>query len=160
MVASLEALAVLVAVLTLTAPVAGSRRRGSVLLPLMTDNRGNSFALMRLMSTKYPLCLLVMELAVALEDRGLALTAEWAPREWNSEADAITNSRFECLTDSMRVPFDMRAYPWKVLNGLLDDGRRFYQEAQAARSAVRLKPAAAKRKTRGKRASLKETDPW
>ena len=48
-IASLEALAVLVAVLTLTAPASGASQRGSVMLPLLTDNRGNSFALTRLM---------------------------------------------------------------------------------------------------------------
>jgi len=159
-VASLEALAVLVAVLTLTAPVVGRSRRGSVMLPLMTDNRGNSYALTRLMSTKYPLCLLVMELAVALEERGLALTAEWAPREWNSEADAITNSRFEGFAEANRVPFDMRSFPWRVLPGLLSDGRQFYQDAQIARAAARLRPAAAGKRRGGKRQSLKGTDPW
>jgi len=159
-VASLEALAVLVAVLTLTAPAPGSHRSGTVMLPLMTDNRGNSFALTRLMSTKYPLCLLVMELAVALEDRGLSLSAEWAPREWNAEADALTNSRFEGFSPALRVPFDMRTHPWKVLSGLLADGRAFYQEAQAARSAARLRAATAPAQRKRKRASLKETDPW
>jgi len=159
-VASLEALAVLVAVLTLTSPIAGSTRRGTVILPLMTDNRGNSFALSRLMSTKYPLCLLVMELAVALEERGLALSAEWAPREWNAEADAITNSRFEGFEEENRVPFDMRTFPWRVLDTLLADGRRFYQDAQALRAAAKLRPAPGKRRGVGKRQSLKETDPW
>jgi len=159
-VASLEALAVLVAVLTLTAPAPGSHRSGTVMLPLMTDNRGNSFALTRLMSTKYPLCLLVMELAVALEDRGLSLSAEWAPREWNAEADALTNSRFEGFSPALRVPFDMRTHPWKVLSGLLADGRAFYHEAQAARSAARLRAATVPAQRKRKRASLKETDPW
>ena len=130
------------------------------MLPLMTDNRGNSFALTRLMSTKYPLCLLVMELAVALEDRGLSLSAEWAPREWNSEADALTNSRFEGFTPELRVPFNMRTFPWKVLGGLLEDGRAFYRDAQAARGAARLRAATAPAKRRGKRPTLKETDPW
>jgi len=159
-VASLEALAVLVATLTLTEPTAGGVRRGTVLLPLMTDNRGNSFALTRLMSTKYPLCLLVMELAVALEDRGMTLNAEWSSREWNSEADAITNSNFAGFSESRRTPFDMASYPWKVLGGLLDDGRRCYSDAPAPRSAARLLPAAARKRARGRRASLKETDPW
>ena len=150
----------LVAVLTLTEPAAGCVRRGSIMLPLLTDNRGNSFALTRLMSTKYPLCLLVMELAVALEDRGLALTAEWAPREWNAEADALTNSRFEGLAEANRVRFDMLSHPWRVLNSLLRDGRQFYHDAQAARAAARLGPAPGKKKRSGKRVSLKETDPW
>ena len=39
-------------------------------------------------------------------------------------------------------------------------GSRFYQVAQAARSAARLKPVSSMRGSRGKRASLKETDPW
>jgi len=160
-VASLEALAVLVAIITLTGPAAGIHRKGAVLLPLMTDNRGNSFALTRLMSTKYPFCLLVMELAVALEERGLSLNAEWAPREWNSEADALTNSRFEGFSESMRVPFDMPSYPWRVLRGLLRDGRQFYIDAQAARAAVKANTAAgAKRRKAGTRPSLKDTDPW
>jgi len=160
-IASLEALAVLVAVLTLTKPLAGSGQKGSVLLPLMTDNRGNSFALTRLMSTKYPLCLLVMELAVALEERGLALTAEWAPREWNAEADAITNSRFDGFSEELRVPFDMASFPWRVLRGLLRDGRQFYLDAQAARAAASAGTLAGTSKRRKvKRAPLKERDPW
>ena len=160
-VASLEALAVLVAVITLTEPVAGGNVLGSVLLPLLTDNRGNSFALTRLMSTKYPLCLLVMELAVALEERSLALAAEWAPREWNAEADAITNSKFEGFSPGMRIPFSMQDYPWKVLDGLLQDGRVFYREAQEARSAARLGTGRViRRGGRGRRASLKERGPW
>jgi len=159
-VASLEALAVLVAVLTLTEPAAGCSRRGSVMLPLLTDNRGNSFALTRLMSTTYPLCLLVMELAVVLEERGLALTADWAPREWNAEADALTNSRFEGFDEAHRVHFDLGSQPWRVLNELLQDGREFYSAAQAARAAARLGPAPGRRKRGGKRAPLKETDPW
>jgi len=159
-VASLEALAVLVATLTLTEPAVGCTRRGTVMLPLLTDNRGNSFALTRLMSTKYPLCLLVMELATVLEDRGLALTAEWAPREWNAEADALTNLRFEGFSEAYRVHFDMGSHPWRVLDKLLRDGRDFYAAAQAARAAARLGPGPGRKKGGGRRVPLKESDPW
>jgi len=159
-VASLEALAVLVAVLTLTEQAGGRNRRGTVMLPLLTDNRGNSFALTRLMSTKYPLCLLVMELATVLEERGLAMTAEWAPREWNSEADALTNMKFDGFNEAHRVHFDMRAQPWRVFDKLLQDGREFYAAAQATRAAARLGPVAGRRQRGGRRVPLKESDPW
>ena len=96
---------------------------------------------------------------MALEDRGLALTAEWAPREWNAEADALTNSRFEGFSPELRVPFDMRSYPWRVLSGLLEDGRAFYREAQAARSAAKLRAVARPKQGRRKRVSLKESVP-
>jgi len=159
-VASLEALAVLVAVLTLTSPIAGSSGRGTVIMPLMTDNRGNSFALSRLMSTKYPLVLLVMELAVALEERGLALSAEWAPREWNAEADAITNGRFEGFAEENRIPFDMLTFPWRVLDNLLSDGRQFYHDVQAIRATPRSGQMSGKKRTKARGRTLKETDPW
>jgi len=60
----------------------------------------------------------------------------------------------------MRVPFDMRAYPWRVLHGLLRDGKQFYLDAQAARAAVKSGAlAGAKQRRKNKRASLKERDP-
>ena len=106
------------------------------------------------------MCLLVMELAAVLEERGLALTAEWAPREWNAEADALTNSRFEGFNEAYRVHFDMSTQSWRVLDKLLQDGRAFYAAAQAARAAARLGPMPGRRKSGGRRVPLKESDPW
>ena len=100
-------------------------------------------------------------MAVALEERGLALTAEWAPREWNSEADALTNRRFEGFSEAMRVPFDMASFPWRVLRGLLRDGRQFYLDAQAARAASSAGTlAGASKRRKVKRTPLKEREPW
>jgi len=160
-VASLEALAALVAVITLGPPPGQGRSRGSVLLPLCTDNRGNTHALTRLMSTKYPLCLWVMELAATLEERGLLLDAAWAPREWNAEADAITNQDFEQFDPKRRVSFDFAAHHWLVFDALYAAGAGFYMEANALRAN---RPPPIKRTRRGgakaKRQSLKERDPW
>jgi len=160
-VASLEALAALVAVLTLVPPCGKSRARGSVLLPLLTDNRGNSYALSRLMTTKYPLCLLVMELAATLESKQLLLDAAWAPREWNAEADALTNEDFRGFRSVNRVPFDFAHHRWLVFDSLREAGRCFYQEAQATRAERSATDRVSRRGRRGgKKASLKERDPW
>ena len=43
------------------------------------------------MSTTYPLCLVQMELAAQLEARRAVLMPDWAPRDMNTEADALTN---------------------------------------------------------------------
>jgi len=159
--ASLEALAALVAVVTLGPPPGRGRSRGSVLLPLCTDNRGNTHALTRLMSTKYPLCLWVMELAATLEERGLLLDAAWAPREWNAEADAITNQDFGKFDKTLRVNFKFSDHKWLVFDALFAAGAKFYREATALRVD---RPPPVKRTRRGgikaKRASLKERDPW
>jgi len=160
-VASLEAVAALVAVLTLGPLDGASRARGAVLLPLLTDNRGNSHALSRLMTTKYPLCLWVMELAATLEAKQLLLDAAWAPREWNSEADALTNQDFAGFRAENRVPFDFASQRWHVFGDLLDAGSAFYAEAKEARASRQQPVRLGRRGGRAaKRGSLKERDPW
>jgi len=161
-VASLEALAALVAVLLLVpAGEGGELQKGSLLLPLFTDNRGNTFALSRLMTTKYPLCLIVMELATVMEQRGLILDTAWAPREWNAEADALTNERFEGFDPALRKELDLPGHQWQVLGQLLKDGQGFYAEVQEARAAARSRGPRARRGGRKrKQPTLKERDPW
>jgi len=160
-VASLEALAALVAVITLGPPDGSERARGAVLLPLLTDNRGNSHALSRLMTTKYPLCLWVMELAATLEAKQLLLDAAWAPREWNSEADALTNEDFRGFTPALRVPFDFAGHAWHVVDELREEGRAFYAASKSLR-AGRPPPGPVTRRggRKVKKATLKERDPW
>ena len=154
-------MAALVAVITLGPPDGSSRTRGSVLLPLLTDNRGNSHALSRLMTTKYPLCLLVVELAATLEAKQLLLDAAWAPREWNAEADALTNEDFSGFKEENRVPFDFAHHRWHVFDDLREEGRSFYAESLLAR-ASRPHPGPVTRRggRKAKTASLKDRDPW
>jgi hypothetical protein len=160
-VASLEALAVLVAVLTLTDADPEAANRGTVLLPMLTDNRGNSFSLSRLMTTKFPLSVVGMELATALEERNLTLNADWVPREWNAQADDLTNSRFDEFSPGLRRVFDLKANSFKVFNELIVAGAAFHEGANAARIAVRdrVVPRGGGVR-RGRRATLKERDPW
>jgi hypothetical protein len=161
-VASLEALAVLVAVLVLTDLEPGAAHRGTVYLPLLTDDRGNSFSLSRLMTTKFPLSVVVMELATALEDRNLVLNADWVPREWNAQADDLTNSRFDGFSPELRRTFDFKHNRFKVFDDLIVAGAAFHESANASRLAV--KSHGARRGgggvKRSRQASLKERDPW
>ena len=160
-VASLEALAALVALLTLGPRDGAPRARGSVLLPLLTGNRGNSRAFSRLMTTNYPLCLLVMELAATLESKQLLLEAAWAPREWNAEADALTNEDFQGFRPENRVPFDFASHRWLVFDTLREAGRMFYQEVRDVRAKrPATGPVSRRRRRGGKKKTLKEKDPW
>ena len=45
-----------------------------------TDNQGNSYLLDRMMTTKYPLVVVLMELAHQMRLRRLVLRARWLPR--------------------------------------------------------------------------------
>jgi len=102
-----------------------------------------------------------MELAATLEERGLLLDAAWAPREWNAEADAITNQDFEKFTPELRVNFSFADHSWLVFDTLFAAGAKFYREANVLRT-TRPQPVANTRRggAKAKRASLKERDPW
>ena len=56
-----------------------------------TDNKGNSHAIAKMMTTKFPLCAILMELAAQLQDKELNLQLHWVPRDQNTEADELSN---------------------------------------------------------------------
>ena len=59
-----------------------------------TNNLGNAFVVARMLTTRFPLSALLMEIALQLRARGLALDLKWILRAQNMEADAITNADF------------------------------------------------------------------
>ena len=96
-IAALEALGVLLALVAFTGREA-KHQDATITVGGMTDNRGNSYVLNRLMTTKFPLCVVIMELAVQMECRNARVSLDWSPREFNQEADDLSNG----LTKSVR----------------------------------------------------------
>ncbi len=126
-------------------------------LPGFTDNRGNSSALSRLSSTKFPLCCIAMELSVLLERRGMQLDLEWTPREMNTEADRLSNGDSRGFNEALRVHVNVEDMGWEVLDDLLASGA----ELEARRQAAARHPAASRRKTpKPKQLRLRARDPW
>ena len=62
-----------------------------------TDNQGKAHLLDRMLTTKYPLGVVLMELAHQTRLRRMVLMANWLPRLQNDEADALTNLDFGLL---------------------------------------------------------------
>ena len=129
-----------------------------------TDNRGNKFALNHLMSTRYPLCVVLMELASVMAKEGIRLALKWVPRESNQEADDLSNMKTEAFDPKMRLDFDPATHAWEVLNSYLEAGRLLHEEAQAMKEAKRgLSPEKTarsdKRRKRPRHSRLKFTDP-
>ena len=56
-----------------------------------THIQGNMFLLDRLLTTKYLLGVIQMELSCQLAIRQAAMRAHWIPRLQNQESDALTN---------------------------------------------------------------------
>ena len=131
-IASLELLGALVGVMVLMPekdfPVDAL---GTVCMTCGTDNQGNSFLLDKLLTTKYPLGIILMELAVQLTKRNATTRANWIPRLENEEADALTNWDFRHFDPARRLDVDLQKLEFGVLNELLDVGERYLGEVAA-----------------------------
>ena len=85
-ISTLEALALLVALKIKFGQEPDPNEMRVLLVPSITDNRGNGAVLNKLMSTKFPSSAVLMELASFMKHRGMRAIVEWAPRECNREA--------------------------------------------------------------------------
>jgi hypothetical protein len=67
------------------------------------------------MSSKFPLVVILAELSAQMQARAMALNLEWAPRDQNEEADALTNGDFSLFDTRKRVVADLEEIRWLVL---------------------------------------------
>jgi hypothetical protein len=153
-IAALELLATLLSVVLLC-PADGVAGEGGLVLGGSTDNRGNSFAVSRLLTTKYPLSAVLMQLADVCATRGLALHLWWVPRGQNTEADDLSNEIFRNFDPARRVDADLSKLDLPVLHELLDYGEGLFEGL--AEKPTRGRPTAARNSARGRLAAL---DPW
>lgn len=93
-IAALELLATLVA---LKLWLKGAGGTAEVLAEAFTDNRGNAFILKKGLSTKYPITLLVIEVAETLRRLDTFATLTWVSRDGNVLADALTNEDYSAF---------------------------------------------------------------
>ena len=125
MIAALELLATLVAVKLWGTRVGGGM---TACLKAFTDNKGNSFAVVKGMSTKFPLTLLLMELTEELRTLDLKLDLEWISRDENTKADALSNEEWGDFDVKMREVRRPEEIGWKVLDKLQERSEELYKE--------------------------------
>ena len=121
-----------------------------------TDNQGNSWVLSRLMSSKFPMLVVLGELAVQLRAKNLHLELDWVPRTQNEEADALTNHDFSAFSPDKRLNIDPENLGLIIMPELLGVAENLYKDIVARRSRKAAGPAGGTRK----KAKLRETDPW
>ena len=159
-----ELLGVLVGLMVLIPDVVtkGSDHTGTLTLSCGTDNFGNTFLLDRLLTTKYPLGVILMEVAYQCRRRRATLRANWVPRLENQEADDLTNMEFKCFDPARRIDVDLDKLEFGVLRDLFEVGDAYIAELDAlkavAKSRVVEEGARRKRKLAGE--SLRDHDPY
>ena len=114
------------------------------------------------MSTKFPVCAVLMELTLQLERKGLPLSLHWTPREQNREADALSNGQFGDFDMANRVEITEDSIKYLLLPERLMKGALLYGVDEAEKADKRKKAASSKmsgKKTpKGER--LKVAAPW
>ena len=96
-----------------------------------TDNKGNSFIVSKLLTTKWPGAAVLMQLSELLMRRGLWLDLEWCPREENTIADRLTNLDLEGFDPALRLEVDVSASQFPLLHELLASEEAFRNEITA-----------------------------
>ena len=132
----------------------------------ITDNKWNSYVVARMLSTKFPLCAILMELAEQLDSRGSWLKQAWCPREQNIEADALTNGDFHQFSPENRIEMNPAEMKWVILEEMLEAGGSMEQELRRLREekkAIKARAKEVKKRLKRKRSAteaLKHRDPW
>ena len=132
----------------------------------LTDNRGNSYVVSRMITTKFPLCAVLMELTEQLDLRGSWLQVSWTPRDQNAEADALTNGHFHQFDPALRINMKPEDMSWVLLDEMLKAGGAMTEELlalKAQKRALRVRSKELKKQLKKKRLpgdTLKVRDPW
>ena len=101
---------------------------GQLTISGITDNQGNPFVLDKMMTTSFPLSVILMELSVQLEKAALCLDLRWTPREQNVEADALTNEEFDEFRESNRIDVKMEDLEFEVIPTLMKEAAKLDKE--------------------------------
>ena len=143
---------------------ASSATTGLATFKCGTDNQGNSFLLDKLMTTKFPLGVVLMELACQLGIRRACMHARWIPRLQNEEADALTNGDFRHFDSKLRIAVDLDKLGFLVMTDLFREGEEYVKDLAELKKAEAPKKRAldgegSKRQVK-KGPTLRERDPW
>ena len=122
----------------------------------VSDNQGNTFLLSRLMTSKFPAVVVLAEMAEQQRYHSVDLQLDWAPRDQNIPADALTNEEFGDFDPAKRIKVVVEELEFRVLHRMFALAEDLYQQTQQARAAG---PPPAPRQ-QGPRKKLRETAPW
>ena len=111
----------------------------------------------RLMTSKFPLVVILAELAAQLRKRSLKLDLQWVPRDQNEEADDLTNGEFGRFAAANRVRLDIKGLDWVVMGKYMKIATELYADVVDLK---RKGPGSGSTARGPKVLKLRERDPW
>ena len=156
-IAALELVATLVAVCVFGPGAAWRECAATAVIAGFTDNAGNTFVVDKMMTTAFPLSIILMELAAQLDALGSVLSLSWVPREQNVPADALTNEEFGGFDPRLRISVDISKLGFRVLPKLMDAAMQLDSEIRMARAQGKAEPA---KQAKTCKRPLRLSEPW
>ena len=135
-----------------------SQSAGTIGLTGITDNSGDTFAPARLMTSKFPMFVILAEFAVQIRRRSLELDFHWVPRDQIEEADALTNEEFGASAPERRVRVDLEGMWWELLPRMLEAAEDLYRQVQERSTQGRSRPP--EKAKRAPAEKLRAREPW
>eukprot|EP00435_Cladocopium_sp_Y103_P041011 s612_g11.t1 len=102
-----------------------------------TDNKANEHLIKKGLTTKWPLCLVFMQLTVELMRAQVQVQLNWRPRDQNTLADALTNLDFSGVDPMKRIECDWSQIDVELIKMLWKE-RSLYLDRDALRSLSRI----------------------
>ena len=97
---------------------------------------------------------------IYMKSREMRTVVEWAPREWNKEADQLANGSTELFDPAKRLEVAARTLSWSILPEALAAGREAERSFQEMKQTIGLPCRSQKQRKRRVETRLKITDPW
>lgn len=127
----IAALELIATIITIKLWVNSESDRAEIMAQAFTDNKGNSFIVKKELSTKFPITLLVIELAETLRSKDSFTILAWVPRERNTLADALTNLDFEAFDLGLRESVCEDGLRRLVMDDLMESSKVLFDEIKA-----------------------------
>ena len=135
--AAIELFASLVSLMVFTKNEKGGER-GLLHQTGLTDNSGNTSALSRLMSSKFPLVVIMTEMAAQLQAKEAELDLHWIPRNQNEKADGLTNDEYGPFDQTRRIHVEVSQLSFLVLLEMVRVADDLYERVKKIRAETRV----------------------
>ena len=156
-IAAAELLAVTMAVMTFKKDARWRDSEGRFSISGFTDNASNTFVVDKYLSTKFPVSLVLMELAFQMAKLNATLNLSWIPREQNEEADDLTKDRFEKFDLERRMEVNLEDAGFAVIPVLAEVAGQLDGEIKMRKVSKESKVQSHKTPAEQK---LRMTQPW
>jgi hypothetical protein len=127
-----------------------------------TDSQVSTHAVVRGLSTSFPLCVVAMELAAQLENKNAELRLLWAPRTHNQEADDLSNGAVAGFSPEKEVKIkSLEDLPFLILPEFMAAGKAFYDDIAKSKAVRKEAGGVIQREPkRRKDTRLRTREPW